>query len=632
MNLNKIVLNKVKNRFLPIPESPSKGLEPEPKITDFECIKELGTGSFGRVYLVSHKITKAKYAIKAINKKNKSNIEEKPYFRREIEIMYRIHHPNVVKLYGHFEDDNYCYFIMEYIPNGNAYYLIPKHGRKKQTNQLIASVVKDIVSAVYFLHRMNPPIIHRDIKPENVLLDKNNRAILTDFGWSNYLTDSEKRSTVCGTPIYLAPEMISSKAHDEKVDIWCIGVLLFELVTGKVPFKGNDIDTLKYNIRTMKISWPSDISSEAKDLISKILKYNPYDRLTAEEILNHTFIRKYFPKAVDQLIIPDNTLKYKIFVVSVDDPKNWDPILTEKKDDKNNDINFNIREYQKVNRINHKLREFKRTNTIEGNKKKYNDDYSPYKLVKNNTIYNKEYNFNTININSNNYGKYNKRTYNNEKYSNYKYNNFKKYDSYDRYEALSKKYDKLKNDFYLLKKNTSEELDKLKKELREKENKISELTKEGYLYDFSERNYRRKKRELKELEMIYDELKSENNELKGRIKYYTQFMKDKKNYYYDDSLNEIRDSIKGRNKTRFLKAMDKLRMDLDEDTLNYFNAIIKEKEKQIQRYKEEVQLRIVEEKQKFSILINKYDRSLMWQELENKDLKIRLQELERKLL
>ena len=132
--------------------------------------------------------------------------------------------------------------------------------------------------------------------------------------------------------------------------------------------------------------------------------------------------------------------------------------------------------------------------------------------------------------------------------------------------------------------------------------------------------------------MIYDELKSENNELKGRIKYYTQFMKDKKNYYYDDSLNEIRDSIKGRNKTRFLKAMDKLRMDLDEDTLNYFNAIIKEKEKQIQRYKEEVQLRIVEEKQKFSILINKYDRSLMWQEQENKDLKIRLQELERKLL
>ena len=108
MNLNKIVLNQVKNRFLSIPESASKGYEPEPKISDFELIKDLGAGSFGRVYLVSHKKTKCQYALKAIDKKNKSNIEEKPYFRREIEIMYRIHHPNVVKLYGHFEDNNYC--------------------------------------------------------------------------------------------------------------------------------------------------------------------------------------------------------------------------------------------------------------------------------------------------------------------------------------------------------------------------------------------------------------------------------------------------------------------------------------------------------------------------------------------
>ena len=641
MNLNKIVLNNVKNRFLPIPESPSKGFEPEPKISDFECIKELGTGSFGRVYLVRHKITKAKYAIKAINKKNKSNIEEKPYFRREIEIMYRIHHPNVVKLYGHFEDDNYCYFIMEYIPKGNTYYLIPKHGRRKQTNHLIASIIKDVVSAVYYLHRMNPPIIHRDIKPENVLMDENDRAILTDFGWSNYLDDSEKRSTICGTPIYLAPEMINSKGHDEKVDIWCIGVLLFELITGRVPFQGNDIDTLKYNIRTMKISWPSDISSEAKDLISKILKYNPYDRLTAEEILNHTFIRKYFPKAVEQLIIPDNSLKFKIFVISADNPKNWDPILIEdggeeEEEEEKNNVK-EIKEIQKIKIINH--RTFKRTNTVNGYKKNINDDYSPYKFAKINTISNKDNNFNTINSNNNNnninYEKYNKRTFNNEKYSNNinnKYNNYKKCDSYDRYDALSKKYDKLKKDFYSLKKQTSEELDKLKKELREKENKISELTKDGHLYDFSQRNYRKKTRELKEMEMVYEDLKTENNELKERIKYYTQYIKEKKNLCYDDDFNEIRDSIKGKNKLKFNRAMDKLRVDLDEETINYFNAIIKEKEKQLEKYKEEVQIRIEKEKQKFSVLINKYDRSLSWQEQENKDLKIRLQELERKFL
>ena len=110
-------LNKVKSRFLPIPESAEKGLEHEAKITDFEILKELGSGSFGNVYLVRHKETKAEYAIKAIDKRNKTNQEEKPYFRREVEVMYKIHHPNVVKLFGHFEDNNYCYFIMKYVIN-----------------------------------------------------------------------------------------------------------------------------------------------------------------------------------------------------------------------------------------------------------------------------------------------------------------------------------------------------------------------------------------------------------------------------------------------------------------------------------------------------------------------------------
>ena len=123
-------LNLVKSRFLPIPESASKGLEHEAKINDFEILKELGSGSFGNVYLVKHKKTKAEYAIKAIDKRNKTNQEEKPYFRREVEVMYKIHHPNVVKLFGHFEDNNYCYFIMEYISKGNEYNLLPTEKQK----------------------------------------------------------------------------------------------------------------------------------------------------------------------------------------------------------------------------------------------------------------------------------------------------------------------------------------------------------------------------------------------------------------------------------------------------------------------------------------------------------------------
>ena len=320
-------MNIVNNRFLPLPESVLKCLEPEPKISDFILLKELGVGSFGRVLLVQHKITQAKYAIKAIDKRNKMNIQEKPYFRREIEIMYRVHHPNVVKLFGHFEDNTYCYFIMEYISGGNIYSLVPKHGIRTTSIRNIVSIMKDVICATYFLHHMTPPIIHRDIKPENVVLTQNMVAKLTDFGWSNYMQGDMKRTTVCGTPVYLAPEIINNRGHDEKVDIWCIGVLLFELMTGFAPFQGNDVQTIKYNISRLKISWPRNMDRDAGDLISKILRYYPEERITLEEMLLHPFFTKYFPNAISSLKVPDNT-QYKVFVISKDDPLKWNPVFT----------------------------------------------------------------------------------------------------------------------------------------------------------------------------------------------------------------------------------------------------------------------------------------------------------------
>ena len=323
----KLTKNNVANRFLPIPGSVLKGLESEPKISDFILIKELGVGSYGRVILVQHKLTQAKYAIKCIDKRNKVNIEEKPYFRREIEIMYRVHHPNVVKLFGHFEDNKYCYFIMEYIPGGNIYNLVPKNGIKTVSTKTIVSIVKDVISAVYFLHHMNPPIIHRDIKPENVVLDQNMQAKLTDFGWSNYMQGDMKRTTVCGTPVYLAPEIINNTGHDEKVDIWCIGVLLFELLTGISPFQGNDVQTIKYNINRLRIAWPREMDRDAVDFIKRTLKFRPEERMTLEQMLLHPFITKYFPNAISCLKKPDNT-QYKMFIVSKDNPLTWNPIFT----------------------------------------------------------------------------------------------------------------------------------------------------------------------------------------------------------------------------------------------------------------------------------------------------------------
>ena len=564
---NRIQKNLVKNRFLSIPESVNKGLEPEPKISDFELIRELGTGSFGRVFLVQHKKTKSQYAIKAIDKRNKTNQEEKPYFRREIEIMYKVHHINVVKLYGHFEDNNFCYFVMEYISKGNIYNLIPKSNKKKLNTQLVCSIMKDVISAVYFLHHMNPPIVHRDIKPENVLLADGLKAKLTDFGWSNYLNGENKRNTVCGTPIYLAPEMINETGHDERVDIWCIGVLLFELITGNVPFLGNDLDTLKSNIRQLKINWPKDINKDAQDLISKILKYNPDERLSLDEIIKHPFFIKIFPDAEKCLIKPDNNAKYKVFIISEDDPKNWDPILNNNNNvSQNNSNNSSINNafVKKFNTINNYNRNINLSPSIKEKEKKENED---------------------------------------------------------KYNYLLKKYDYLKKEYYILK-NSKSEIEKLKNELQYLEQKIEKNTKKNIKIN--------KSNETDELNSVYNDLKDENYELKERIKQYQIYLNEKRDNYLENNLNEVRESIKGKNNINFNKAIDKLKINLDEETKKNFYTIIRAKDKQIEKLKNEERSRREREKQKFATLLNKYDRTLSWEEKENKELKYKLKELEKK--
>jgi len=384
MKGNQSLLNDVKNRFLSLPISSVAGLEHEPQISDFEFIKNLGIGTFGKVDLVSHKKTKAKYALKYIDKTDPENLEEKANFNREVEIMYKLNHPNIVKLYGHFEDDNYCYFIMQYIPNRSLDELIPING-KRANLKLIASVMKDLINAVYYLHNMKPTIIHRDIKPENVLLDQKFKAYLTDFGWSNYAPNFVRRNTVCGTPLYLPPEMIKGSSHDKTADIWCIGVLLFELTTGKTPFDGNDMETVARNIIKLNISWPPKMDPDAKDLVSKLLKLNGKDRLPLEQILTHKFFSKYFPNATKELIKPESQ-KNKIYIVSVDTPNIYDKpskrltlsekpvtykIISKFKENKVTERNYERKNNNNsINKDNKNIDSFKKVYTINDNKTK----------------------------------------------------------------------------------------------------------------------------------------------------------------------------------------------------------------------------------------------------------------------
>ena len=157
-----------------------------------------------------------------MNKQNiiRENIIEQ--INREVAILYKVNHPHIIKLINHFEDEQNVYLIMELGAKGQLLNLLKKYSHGLDQPQA-AQFMREIISAVKYLHSMDPPIIHRDIKPENILLDSNNRCKLADFGFSNYVYQYQERKSFCGTPQYLAPEMIEQKGHGPGVDIWAIG-------------------------------------------------------------------------------------------------------------------------------------------------------------------------------------------------------------------------------------------------------------------------------------------------------------------------------------------------------------------------------------------------------------------------
>jgi serine/threonine protein kinase len=586
----KPVINSVRNRFLPLPEAVVKGLEPEPKLSDFQTLQDLGVGSFGKVFLVMHKVTKVKYAIKAIDKRNKNNIESKPYFRREIEIMYKIHHPNVVRLFSHFEDNQNCYFIMEFISQGNFYNLLLKQKNKCLEPQMVAKLMKDIINAVYFLHQMNPPIIHRDIKPENALLSENSVSKLTDFGWSNYINDeNEQRNTFCGTPIYLAPEMIQGTGHDERVDIWCIGCLMFELLVGRPPFSGPNKEGLMYNILKNKITYPNTLDEDAKDLIQQILKTDPKQRISLQDIIKHSFFTKFYPNVSDELIKPNQISDIPPYVISKDTPqsvvtkkekasvkkkRDVSPVpetklhLEQLKDSKGCDVNTNCVNDNKLKIENEKLIEEK-----EQLLKKYNE------LIVSYTNLEKEHNKYSELINNAN----------------------------GTIQKLQKEKEDLMNDV-----NT--------KELEIQELKQSKENERKSLISSFHSNEQQSQQMIEELEKKLRSEEEENETLKNRIKE----LEEKENVFEETNNQEKVSQISGNvNNNMNIKGTFNDNKDSN-DIEEKYEVIIKElKQKHLQSENERIK-----EKERLVNMIKKYEEVLDKQSVEIKKQKAKIKKLQ----
>lgn len=285
-------INNVKKRLINLSPTVELGFERECTKMDFlrESEKPIGRGAFGEVWKVIHHTTKKEYCIKILDKRDISDQKLVSQLNREIEIMYKINHPHSVKLVNHFEDDEKIYMIMNYAPNGTVFSALKKN--IKLDEKTACQYFRETLLIIKYLHSFTPKIVHRDIKPENLLLDENNRIKLCDYGWACFYNPEEKMKTYCGTPEYVSPEMIRKIGYNENVDIWSIGVLLFEMLSGYAPFSSNNKEELYNNILKVKINWPDEFPPLAKDLISKILKYEPSERLTVDEILKHPWVEQ----------------------------------------------------------------------------------------------------------------------------------------------------------------------------------------------------------------------------------------------------------------------------------------------------------------------------------------------------
>ena len=259
---------------------------------DFEKLKVLGKGSLGEVLLVQLKANNKYYAMKILIKKQVKLRHQEAHTKAERDLMVRINCPFIVNIKFAFQDSVKLYIITEFMQGGEMFFHL--HKEKRFSNEKTRFYIIEIILAIEFLHKNK--MLYRDLKPENIMVDSNGHIKLTDFGLSKMIKKTkEKAFTICGTPQYLAPEILSDEGYDSSVDWWSLGCVMYEMLVGKAPFRIPKGSYLSADLYKKKITIPEYVTEEAKNLISQLLVPNPKKRLgygedDAQKIKEH----KYF--------------------------------------------------------------------------------------------------------------------------------------------------------------------------------------------------------------------------------------------------------------------------------------------------------------------------------------------------
>ncbi|XP_063128471.1 serine/threonine-protein kinase MARK2 isoform X6 [Rattus norvegicus] len=253
----------------------------QPHIGNYRLLKTIGKGNFAKVKLARHILTGKEVAVKIIDKTQLNSSSLQKLFR-EVRIMKVLNHPNIVKLFEVIETEKTLYLVMEYASGGEVFDYLVAHGRMKEKEA--RAKFRQIVSAVQYCHQKF--IVHRDLKAENLLLDADMNIKIADFGFSNEFTFGNKLDTFCGSPPYAAPELFQGKKYDgPEVDVWSLGVILYTLVSGSLPFDGQNLKELRERVLRGKYRIPFYMSTDCENLLKKFLILNPSKRGTLEQIM-----------------------------------------------------------------------------------------------------------------------------------------------------------------------------------------------------------------------------------------------------------------------------------------------------------------------------------------------------------
>eukprot|EP00069_Balaena_mysticetus_P019966 bmy_12640T0 len=258
----------------------------EAHIDDFEILRTIGEGTFGKVKLARHILTGTQVALKVIKKRRQSFSSVQALFR-EVCGMKALNHPNIVKLLGAIDTEEAFILVMEYLSGGDMYHYLKIHGRMTEVEA--RGPFQQLLSALQHCHQRG--IVHRDLKPLNLLFDSNMNIKLTDFGLSNKCDDTGQMDTICGTPPYSAPELFLGKSYSgPAVDVWSLGVVLYTMVTGCQPFGGKDFQELRKQVLQGRYHIPAYLSLEIRDLLQKMIALDPSDRGTLPDLMRHAWV------------------------------------------------------------------------------------------------------------------------------------------------------------------------------------------------------------------------------------------------------------------------------------------------------------------------------------------------------